>query len=248
MKKVWWLAALGILAFVLFAVATLPASVVTSQLEKQGIFLSGVSGSVWNGAAQVVQSGAVRVGSVEWNLHPLALFRGRAAADVKLTRVDGFARGYVEARGSGRVVLRDASGSLPLAVLPPSFVAGGWTGNLNLRLDSVDIVDRWPASIVGTIEVKNLIGPARKPAALGSYKLVFPEQPAPDVLAAALTDLGGPLQLAGTLQLKAADRSYVLDGLIAARPEATADMVNSLQFLGPPDAQGRRQISLQGTM
>lgn len=248
MKKVWWLVAIGVGTFVVFALVTLPASVITSPLAKQGLLLSGVSGTVWHGAAQVVQSGNARIGSVQWQLHPLALLRGRAAADLKLMRVDGFAQGYVEASRSGRVTLRDISAALPLSVLPPQFVAGGWNGNLKLQLTTADIVDRWPAALVGTIEVLDLIGPARRPSAMGSYKLVFPQQAQPQVLAGALTDISGPLQLAGTLQLKAADRSYVLDGLIATRPDASPDLVNSLQFLGAPDAQGRRPISLAGTM
>ncbi len=248
MKKVWWLVALGAVAFVVFALVTLPAGVMVAPLAKRGIVLNGVTGTVWNGAAQVVQSGNVQIGSVHWRLHPLALLRGRAAADVKLTRVDGFAQGYVAAGTSGQVTLRDASASLPLSALPPQFIAGGWNGKLNLRLTSADIVDRWPAALVGTIEIVDLIGPARRPAAMGSYKLVFPEQAKTEVLTGALTDISGPLQLAGTLQLKAADRSYLLDGLIAPRPDASPNLVNSLQFLGAPDAQGRRPVSLAGTM
>lgn len=247
MKK-WWLIGLGVVAFAVFVLTTLPASIIASPLAKQGIVVSGVTGTVWNGAAQVVQSGSVDVGSVQWKLHVLPLLAGRAVADVKLDRVDGSAQGSVSATLSGRLSLRDVSASLPLAVLPPNFVAGGWTGKLNLKLAAVDIVAGWPTSIVGTVEVLDLAGPARRPAAMGSYKLVFPEQSPADALRAALTDINGPLQFAGTLELTAADRSYVLDGLIAPRPEASQDIVNSLQFLGAPDAQGRRPISLAGTM
>lgn len=248
MKKMWWLIGLGVLAFVVFAISTLPASIIASPLAQQGVVVSGVTGTVWNGAAQVVQSGNVDVGSVQWKLHALPLLTGRAVADVNLERVDGSAQGNVSAAMSGRLSLRDVVASLPLAGLPPNFIAGGWTGKLNLKLAAVDIVDRWPTSIVGTVEVLDLAGPAKRPAAMGSYKLVFPEQSQADALRAALTDIHGPLQFAGTLELKAADRSYVLDGLVAPRPEASQDIVNSLQFLGAPDAQGRRPISLAGTM
>jgi hypothetical protein len=66
------------------------------------------------------------------------------------------------------------------------------------------------------------------------------------VLAGALTDMGGLLQITGTLQLKA-DRSYLVEGLVATRPETPRDVADSLQFLGTPDAQGRRSFSLAGT-
>lgn len=248
MKKIWLLIALGLVTFVVFALVTLPASIIASPLAKRGIIVSGVTGTAWNGAAQVVQSGGVMIGSMQWELHPVALLSGRAVADVKLTRVDGFAQGNVSVSMSGNIAVRDVTASLPMSTLPPNLIAGGWRGKLNLKLASAEIVDRWPASIIGSMEVLDLVGPAHRPAAMGSYKLVFPEQTRPGTLIAALTDISGPLQLAGTLELKAVDRSYVLEGLVATRPEASPDLVNSLQYLGPPDAQGRRPVSIAGTM
>jgi hypothetical protein len=51
----------------------------------------------------------------------------------------------------------------------------------------------------------------------------------------------------GTVQLKK-DRSYLVSGLIATRPDAPRDMVRTLEILGEPDEQGRRQFSIEGTM
>lgn len=248
MKKTLWLVALGILAFALFALATLPASVVVKPLARSGVNLSGVTGSVWKGSAQVVQAGAINIGSIQWDLHALPLLTGRAVADVKLTRADGFAQTVLTATPAGRISLSDLAASLPISALPPTVAPAGWNGKLNIKLASLVVVNGWPASAVGTVEVLDLIGPPRQPAAMGSYKLTFPEQAPPDVLAGALVDISGPLQIAGTLELKAADRSYVINGLVATRPSASQELSNSLQFLGPPDAQGRRQVSLAGTM
>jgi general secretion pathway protein N len=248
MKKVWWLIGLGIVTFAVFATVTLPANVIAGPLGKQGIVVSGISGTVWHGAAQVVQSGNVNIGSLQWTLRALPLLTGRAVADVKLDRIDGYAQGNVSIKSSGELLLHDVDASLPVSTLPPNLIAGGWTGKLTLKLSTVEIIARWPTQLVGSIEVLDLAGPARRPTAMGSYKLVFPEQPPSAVLRAALTDISGPLQLAGTLELKASDRSYVLEGLIAARSEASSELSNSLQFLGPADAQGRRPISLAGTM
>ena len=248
MKKTLWLVALGIAAFVLFALATLPARVVVKPLASRGIIVNGVTGTLWKGTAQVVQTGAINLGSVEWDMSALPLLTGRVVADVKLTRADGFAQANVTAAASGRIALSELVASLPLSALPRSVAPPGWLGKLNVKLASLVISNGWPASAAGTVEVLDLIGPPRQPAAMGSYKLTFPEQAPPDVLAGALTDISGPLQIAGTLELKAADRSYVINGLVATRPDASPQLSNSLQFLGPPDAQGRRQVSLAGTM
>ncbi|MET0499652.1 MAG: type II secretion system protein N [Steroidobacteraceae bacterium] len=248
MKRTLWLVALGIVAFALFALATLPARVVVDPLAARGVTVSGVTGTVWKGTAQVVQAGAVNVGAVQWDLHALPLLTGRAVADVKITRADGFVQTTLSAAPGGRIALSDLNATLPLSALPPSVAPRGWNGQLNAKLATLVILNGWPANATGTVEVLDLVGPPRKPAAMGSYKLTFPEQSPPDVLAGAITDINGPLQVAATLELKAADRSYVINGLVSTRGNASPELAKAVQFLGAPDAQGQRPVSLAGTL
>lgn len=248
MKRIWPLAVLGVLAYVVFALVTLPASVVVSRLAPYGIQAAGVTGTAWNGSAQVVQIGPTNVGALTWNLHVLPLFTLRAVADVKVQRSDGFAQGTVSASGT-RIELENMSAALPIAALPPQVTQGGWTGSINARFAELVLENGWPTNANGTLEVVDLTGPARKPVNIGSYQVKFPaEQSAPDGLVGALNDTGGPVQITGTILLKAADRSYLLEGLIATKPDAPPDFAKTLEFLGEADAQGRRQFSLSGTM
>jgi general secretion pathway protein N len=248
MKRIWPLAVLGALAYFVFALITLPASVVVRQLEPYGIKAAGVSGTAWNGSAQVVQIGATSLGSLSWDLHVMPLFTLRGVADVKVQRSDGFAQGTISASRS-RTELTNLSAAVPLAALPREVAQGGFTGTLNAKLAELTLENGWPVSANGTIEVLDLNGPARKPVNLGSYHVEFPAQAStPDALTGALKDIGGPIQITGTIQLKAADRSYLLEGLVATKPDAPPDFARTLEFLGPPDAQGRRQFSLSGTM
>jgi len=245
MKKLW---ALGIGAFLILALVTLPASVVLSFVHPANVTLSGISGTIWKGRAQAVRSGTVHVGSVDWGLDFLSLFTGKLGADVKVTRTDGFAQGHIAAGTGGRITLRAFNASLPVGALPPNVVRGGWTGTVNLKLAELALDQSWPVALNGTIEVTDLVGPANRPAALGSYRVVFPEGAAGgDTLTGALTDLGGPLAVNGTVQLKK-DRSYLVGGMIATRPNAPSDMARTLEILGAPDAQGRREFSIEGTM
>lgn len=249
MKKLWLLVALGIGAYVLFALITLPASVAVAPLQSSGITVAGVSGTAWKGRAQVLQVQGMRLGGIEWDLHILRLFTGRLSADVKLTRIDGFAQAELTVTPGGRTDFADLSASLPLSALPPNVVPGGWTGKLNLRLARLVLEHSWPSSADGTIEAVDITGPARKPANMGSYKITFPAaaKTTADTLTGALTDTGGPLQVTGTVQLKAA-RSYLIEGLIATRADAPQDVVNALQYLGPADPEGRRPFSFSGTL
>ncbi|HEY7641417.1 MAG TPA: type II secretion system protein N [Steroidobacteraceae bacterium] len=248
MKKVWPLVALGIFAFLLFALVSLPAATVLSYFHPPGVTLSGVSGTIWKGRAQAVRSGSMHIGSLEWDLNVLALFTGKLGADVKVTRTDGFAQGSI-ALSTSRITLRKFNASLPVSALPPNVLRGGWTGTATVRLDQLAIENSWPVAATGTIEVADLVGPANRPASLGGYKVVFAEGAATaEGLKGALSDTGGgPLAVNGTVDFRK-DRSYLVSGLVATRPSAPSDMARTLEILGAPDEQGRRQFSIEGSL
>jgi general secretion pathway protein N len=247
MKKLWQLLLLGIVVYLAFALVTLPANVLLSRLASSGVRAAGVEGTVWRGSAQVLQINTANLGAVTWDLHALALFTARLKADVKVTRSDGFAQSVVTVSTSN-VSFEQLSAALPLGAVPAGAIPGGWTGNMNAKLDRLMLSNGWPVDAQGTLEIIDVTGPARRPVNMGSYQVVFAAaSPNPEALTGALTDAGGPLQITGTLQLKP-DRSYLIEGLIATRPDAPPDVVNTLQYLGAPDAQGRRPFSLSGTM
>jgi general secretion pathway protein N len=247
MKKPWLLVALGIGAFLLLALVTMPASVVLSLVHPPGVTLSGVSGTLWQGRAQAVRTGALHIGSVEWNLDILRLFTGRVGADIKVTRSDGFAQASIASGPGAAVTLRGLNASLPMSALPPNVAPGGWTGTLTLKFAELTLDNSWPVIANGTAEVADLVGPANRPAALGGYKVIFEGAAAADGLTGALSDTGGPLAVNGTVQLKK-DRSYLVNGMIATRPGAPSDMTRTLEILGAPDAQGRREFTFEGSM
>ena len=247
MKRLWPLVALGLLAYLIFALVTLPATVVIGRLQPLGIRAGGVTGTVWNGNAQVVQVAGANLGALTWQLHVLPLLTLRAIADVKVQRSDGFAQGTVSAR-SGSIDLRNLTAALPLSALPAQVAPGGWSGSVNAKLVTLTLENGWPTSADGTIEVMDLTGPARKPASIGSYQVKFPaEKSTPGALTGTVKDVGGPIQIDGTIQLKAADRSYLVEGRVATKPDAPPEITRALEYL-PPDAQGRREFSLSGTM
>lgn len=249
MKRLWPLVALGVGAFVIFALVTLPAGVVLSWLNSSGVTAGGVSGTIWNGRAQVLQVQGAHIGSVEWKLHILPLFTAHASADVKVTRIDGFATTQLSASPTGTVRFKNLTASLPLSALPPGVAPGGWAGTLNGKFSQLTLEKGWPTEVGGTLDLVDLTGPARNPSKAGSYRLVFdPAASTAEMLKGAISDAGdGPLQVAGTIELTS-DRNYKVNTLIAARPNAPRNLVQALEFLGPPDDQGRREFITEGAM
>lgn len=246
--KLRWLIALGVGAYLLFAILTVPASVLLGGFRSTGITAAGVEGTAWKGRAQMVQFQGVPIGRVEWDLHALALFTLRLQADVTVARTEGFAQSVLQLRPSGVLTIRDLTASLPLAALA-NLAPKGWSGTVNLKFSELVLEEGWPSAAIGTADILNIEAAGRSPIS-GSYRLTFPApnaQPSEDTLVGALTDLEGPLQVVGQLELRK-DRSYLLQGLVAARPDAPPAFAKQLQILGPPDQQGRRQFSLEGTL
>lgn len=246
--KLRWLIALGLVAYVAFAIVTLPASILLDRFRDAGVTAAGVEGTAWRGRAQLLQIQGVSVGSVEWDLHALALLTLKVRADVKVTRPEGFLQSQV-GLGSGPIRFSDLAGSVPLGALS-AIAPKGWNGTVNLRFAELVLDAGWPIYANGAAEILNLESTSQRSPLSGSYKITLPApnvQPAEGVLVGALTDLGGPLQIEGTIELKR-DRSYLISGLVAARPDAPRNLAQQLQILGPPDAQGRRQFSLEGTL
>ena len=96
----------------------------------------------------------------------------------------------------------------------------------------------------GRIEAHDLEDRSGANTPLGSYVVIFPGGGNEPV--GKLHDLDGPLALEGTLRLTR-QPGFELEGLIAARRGAPPELVNNIQWLGSPDASGRRPFSLSGT-
>ncbi len=246
MRKALPLVAAGIISFLLTLLAILPASIVASVLPP-AITLGLTSGTLWNGSTDSLVVHGQPLGALHWTLRPLSLFIGRLAFDGELLRSDGQARGRVALGIGGRVSARNLDIHLPLSGLPAGIAPRGWGGVVHAQVQSFELAPRAAPRIVGSIELRGLQAPPPGGAAIGSYAVTFPEAPAPDGrLVGQLKDLEGPMQVSGTVAI-AADRSYVIEGVVAPRAGASQAVTDTLKFLGAPDAQGRRPFSLAGT-
>lgn len=240
---------LGLLAVAVFVIATLPAGVVVSRLQRYGVATDAVGGTVWSGRAQGLAARGNYLGDLQWSLRPSALLRGTLAGHAVLTATDGrietdFARAW-----SGRVRLESARADLSLGSLAALGVpvTRNWRGRVAADLSKLELDADWPIAAAGTIDVSDLTAPPPRNARLGGYRLTFTESDgAGEPLKAAITQTDGPLLLDGELTL-GRDRSFKLEGRLAPRGTVPPDLANLLQALGPPDARGRRPFSMSGT-
>lgn len=241
------LVALGVGAFLLLLLVTLPAQLAVGQLAKAGVAATGVSGSVWKGRAGLVRIGTFPLGEVSWDLHVLKLLAGRASATVDIKQAGAFAQGDVSATFGGRITLSNFSASWPLDTLAAAGLPAGWKGSANVQLAELVVEQGVPVAVTGTLDLVNLVGPANRPASLGSYRATFPSATAAaNGIAADIKDLEGPISVNAILQVQR-DRSYLIEGQVATRPDAPQQIISALQYLGEADAAGKRPFSLSGT-
>jgi len=250
MSRWSWLA-LGIGAYLAFTLATFPATTAVRWFAP-GVAVAGVEGTLWSGGALSCSLGGFRAEAVRWRIRPWSLLLGRVAGTVEARIPDGFVSTELTATRS-RVRFDALRGATTLSALAAILPISGMRGQASVALESLELVDGWPTSVIGELRLAGLEATPLIPnggvtlVPLGDYKVTF--VPAAErELAAQFADEGGPLAVAGTVKLDAA-RAYTFDALIAPRPGAHESLVQGLAIMaGEPDAQGRYQLNLPGTL
>ncbi len=237
------LACAAALAFLLTVVARWPMAWTTALLPP-GLQCAAWSGSIWSGACRGFSAPGFEAAVLSWQAHPTQLFRARLAATLHVARGTDEFNGRVALSPGARIDVADADLRLDLtqrwlAQLPPSL-----SGQVAARIDSARIEQRRVLALLGRIEARGL---AQGRSALGDYEVAFAEPPEGATgVVGQLRDLGGPLAVEGSVSLTP-EPGFAVEAGIAARPEASAEVKRQLEFLGTPDAAGRRPFAMTGT-
>jgi general secretion pathway protein N len=230
--------------FAITLLVRLPARVLVSLLPPD-VTCAAPSGTVWSGSCGQLRAGVITIAGLSWRLRPAALLHGRIGAAVASQdpAANGHAQLEFKTNGDASVTALAANLAMPR---DSGLVPVGSSGTLQLAIDSARIEGGQLVAVQGTIDLRQLH--IENPAAdLGSFELQFPASNQDAAIVGLLHELNGPLSLAGELRL-ARSGSYELQGSVAARAGASAELTQLLQMLGPPDAQGRRAFSIAGTL
>lgn len=245
------LLALGVGAYLAFAIASFPASIATRWFAPDPLALAGTEGTIWRGTVDYGGFDGLAFSDLRWQLHPAALLTGRLSLSLEARLNDGFVRTGLTVSG-GRIRVRDLSGTTNLATLDGALPLTGVHGNVSLQLDELELVDGWPVAATGTVRVANLSAPPVIPVpgitsvALGNYsaRLTTSGQAG---IAAIVNDDGGPLELEGRADL-GNDRTYSLAARIRPRADATLELVEGLKIMAPPGPDGWHSIEFGGPL
>lgn len=242
---------LGLLAFVAALLVVFPATWIRRALPPQ-LTCESLGGSVWNGQCNGLAystGGAppLKLDTLSWKLHPLALLRGRAQADLALAGAGISAQGRLTLRSGGRVAVAGLSGVIALdhsrlAALPAGWSAQAEAHDLEFGIESGKL-----AALGGLLRARQLRD--ARGTSFGDFRLQFPRQDSAPFRGALADDTGarpGPLQLTSQLTLNA-DQSWQLRGTVVLRPGSPPGLAGLLDQLAPADLDGQRHFSLEGT-
>ena len=245
MKRTVTVIVLVIVAFAAIVLARLPASWLLPKTSAD-FNCASVEGSIWSGYCSGLTVRGTALGDLTWQLRPGRLLVGRLAAHIDLEHPPAAsARADVEIGLGDTVVARNVTASLPLdsTVLPA--VPPTLTGTMHADLALAKVTKKGiVTALEGSIEASNLVDHSGYVTPLGNFAVTFPgggSQPTGNV-----QDAGGPLAVTGTIVLTP-QPGYDLSGYVTPRPSATQPLLNAIEFLGSPDAQGRRQFAMSGT-
>jgi general secretion pathway protein N len=238
--------AAGVAAFVVFLVAMMPATQLARRLPT-GIALAGVGGTIWSGQARSLTVQGRALGAFRWSCRPWRLLLLQWSCHATLAPPGGEVSGELRGDFGDEIVGEEIAGRLPISLFEGIATPRGWTGELELDISELRLVARRPAAASGTLYLRSLRAPGPGGQALGDFELVVGEGTVGGAaLNGRLRDLGGPLHVRGAIEL-AADGSYLLTGDAAPGPGAGPAIFDTLGFLGPPDSQGRRPFTIEGS-
>ena len=239
---------LALLAFAVTAVWKFPAAGVLPHVNIQPVKLSGVSGSIWNGGAQLVETPELKqpITNVKWKFQPSTLLSASAGAVVNFEVLGGKGEGLVSRNSGGNVLVNDGTFRVPASRLEqflPLPVAE-FGGILLADIEDLELENNLLKRTVGTLtwnnaEVKNTV-------LLGQVVFdIVPE--GEDQHIGKLSNTDGQLELRGEVVLDLAG-NYKAD--IQIKPTAdTPPQVNGiLGLVGRQASDGSYRIRNNGNI
>lgn len=237
----------GILAYLGFLCATFPATYALRwvQADLPGIQLSDISGSVWSGEAQQLVFESVPLGAISWHFDWRAPWTGKLGYHLHL--VDGVTQldGRVAIGYTGRVVIHDLIGRVPVQrldhwlPLPPESV----TGLLQLNLANLVVTKGIPRTADGSVTLSDVSLNWPQTVTLGSYRMQLRTSQG---ITGEIRDTSGPLGLQAQAVLQA-DGQYHVKGMLSAR-DAQSAAAHLLTYMGSPGPDGNYSFDFAGRL
>ena len=258
---------IGAVSYLIFLVVTVPASraypFAIEQFGKVSLGSLGdlklyeISGTIWNGKANVATLGNMRVEPFSWTLNPWALLTGSIHSEVTAKSGKNKISATVNRSLFGTIDISELNVDLKLDTIDDRmrtyqtpFTALMASGKIRTTDASLTLSDGMLTAADAQItwidaSVRYRAGAIFKPAQLGSY--VINLNTLDDGVAMTFEDRGGAVKAKGNGQL-ATTGDYTFKAFISPQNNASSDIKNSMQFVGIPQQDGSFLVEYNGTL
>lgn len=251
--KIRYLILLGIIAFLGFAIANIPAQTAYGYLvqhyqnnaQPQPVYLSGVQGTIWSGQAKTAVTPQLQLRDVEWVFRPSSLFSLALGFHITGQSNSGTIKTDVDFN-NGQATFSELRTLLPLDdINAPEllFVKGMLNGELNLNLDKLALTQQRPSHITGRTALVNLR--TAEGDELGNAQIDWVTNDDQSILGQ-VSDDNGAIKLSGQILLQP-DNRYNININLRPTPQTPNTIANMLNFL-PRQADGSYAWQLNGIL
>lgn len=254
MKQTVGYVTLGVCAYLIFTVVMFPADLAYVWLSSSlnNVALYDVKGTAWSGRAAAVRVGDRNFRGVAWDVRPWSVVLGRVDANVRFDNGESWAKGNLGLGLDKTLRMSGLDAQLAMSEIKPMLpklpVDLGGLIAVNLESGHFDTAAKKLTDVTGNITWQNASLPMLNNLALGNFRVDLTTTN--EGIHGKFNDDGsGPLVAEGTLLLKP-DNSYQLNGTLAARDKARADIANGIRFIpgAKPEPDGRVKVSFAGTL
>jgi general secretion pathway protein N len=239
------LIAAGVATFLAGILLTFPARTAYMWFDSSHLRLSGISGTIWNGAATEGSVSGFYLQGLQWSFKPLSLFKAQLLYRVESDTAFGSFSADAGTSIGGDVVLRDLDSDFALQEFSDHFQLQGFEGALQVRIESLVLRSGVPVEAFGRIRLANLLARRISPTVIGDYQADFTS--GAEGIIGTVEDVSGVLDIAGTIII-GSDRSYSFVGKISAAADAPRGLTDQLRMLGSPDQHGQREFRIEGQL
>lgn len=235
----------GFLVALIAVVVLFPARVAYKLASPPHVALSGLSGTVWNGAAREFSTNGVYLRNLEWHMRPLSLLSGNAVFVVSGNPTSGFFDSEIAVSlGGSTIKLSNLTAAVPLAMFEKAAGVPGLKGNASLKIENLELVNGRASALDGSMDIVGLVVPMLARTSLGGYRADFFTQG--DGIVASVEDTDGVVDLAGSLQISR-DKTYSFRGLVMAKTNTPDSLRQRIQYLPKTDREGQYELPLDGS-
>jgi general secretion pathway protein N len=236
-----------VIYFLFLLLARVPATWAAWAVQENvpGVWLTGVSGTLWDGRAKggtlVVGEQKLPVENLRWQVHPWRLLGLRGCADITAEVMGQPASGTVCGAPGNRVTAENVQLSAPMAIVS-KWLGVRLAGPVSMQLREVRAQGERIQALSGNISWRDARWhDGEQWANLGAFAADLSANDQGGI-GARIFDLDGPfsLDLIGNFVLH---QEPVVQGTIAATDSAPQQLRELLQLLGQPQDDGRYRVA-----